>query len=47
MSLYPFDLALGEGPRRRGKKARRTYEARLERRQAENEKLETFDEFMD
>jgi hypothetical protein len=32
--------------RRTGKKARRTYEARLERRKMENDQLEQFEEFM-
>jgi hypothetical protein len=33
--------------RKTGKKARRTYEARLERRAIENNQLETFDEYLD
>mmetsp|Transcript_35472 Transcript_35472/g.33651 ORF Transcript_35472/g.33651 Transcript_35472/m.33651 type:complete len:195 (-) Transcript_35472:319-903(-) len=34
-------------PRKRGKKARRGYEARLERRANEENQLETFDEYLD
>jgi hypothetical protein len=39
-------VQLLDAVRRTGKKARRTYEARLERRKVENEQLEQFEEFL-
>lgn len=47
--IYSYFISIEnvDKARKTGKKARRTYEARLERRAIENNQLETFDEYLD